>query len=133
MLPPQHGVQTPRSRILRGLVRTGDTRERPVQVPGLDRPAGACGEEAAGPPHLSQTGLPNVPVPSPARIQNLSQIPAPLNAELLQISLPHRFLYLIKAPGCAPLRRARFPALAAPALLPSARSALPPPTRARSG
>ncbi len=30
-------------------------------------------------------------------------------------------------------RRARFPALAAPALLPSARSALPPPTRARSG
>jgi hypothetical protein len=34
------------------------------------------------------------------------------------------------SPGCAPLRRARFPALAAPALLPSARSALPPPTRA---
>ncbi len=45
----------------------------------------------------------------------------------------YRFLYLIKAPGCAPLRRARFPALAAPALLPPARSALPPPTRARSG
>ncbi|MER6234802.1 peptide deformylase [Streptomyces clavifer] len=44
----------------------------------------------------------------------------------------YRFLYLIKAPGCAPLRRARFPALAAPALLPSARSA-PPPTRARNG
>lgn len=41
----------------------------------------------------------------------------------------YRFLYLIKAPGCASLRRARFPALAAPALLPSARSALPPPTR----
>ncbi|WP_405692016.1 HAD family hydrolase [Streptomyces sp. NBC_00057] len=40
---------------------------------------------------------------------------------------------LVKAPGCAPLRRARFPALAAPALLSSARSALPPPTRARSG
>lgn len=44
----------------------------------------------------------------------------------------YRFLYLIKAPGCAPLRRARFPALAAPALLPSARSALPPPTRAHN-
>jgi hypothetical protein len=45
-------------------------------------------------------------------------------------SASENFLYGFKPPGCAPLRRARFPALAAPALLPSARSALPPPTRA---
>ncbi|MFH9132554.1 HAD hydrolase-like protein [Streptomyces sp. NPDC017524] len=46
----------------------------------------------------------------------------------------HRFLYFIKpASSRRCLRRGRFPALAAPALLPSARLALPPPTRARSG
>jgi hypothetical protein len=42
----------------------------------------------------------------------------------------YRFLYLIKTPGCAPLRRARSRPAAAPALLSTPRSARRRPSRA---
>ncbi|MCZ9347927.1 hypothetical protein NGM37_60640, partial [Streptomyces sp. TRM76130] len=48
------------------------------------------------------------------------ELEARASAITMESQLDSNFLYGFKAPGCAPLRRARFPALAAPALLPSA-------------
>ncbi len=63
---------------------------------------------------------------SPHLWQHLPTTPtrAPVPGDLLQVSLPHQ------APGCAPLRRAGFPAPLGAPLLPSARSAPAAPTPA---
>ncbi len=95
-----------------------------------DRPASARNARRRAPSTFIRSCR-SLPIPRVLH-HRTETTPRPARAATTEAHHDSNFLYWFKAPGCAPLRRARFPALAAPALLPSARSALPPPTRAHN-